>query len=209
MVVGVAGAVPTVAAIVAATALVLSGSGDTAGAGAVDEKTRAVFGVFRAERTIDDEMPGNAEEALHQAGDVQPGESVALSRRVAYPGTDAFLWPMDGGVCHASVAGSGCVPTGLVEENGVALGVQTRLDLRTHTYRDVRVFGLARDGIQAVRLRLDDGRQVSTAVRENTFMALDLEDRPEAVAWEDDSGRHSVAVPGQSAAALAESITGK
>lgn len=187
---------------------VVVGDGDTAEAGAVDGELRATLGVFREVRTAGDDLPGNPVEALSRAGDLQPGESIGLSRRVPYEAGDAFLWPMNGGVCHTSPAGSGCVPTRVVAEKGLAVGVQAELDLRSRTYEDARVFGIARDGIAAVRLRLHDGRTVSTAVRQNTFLALDLPDRPAEVTWSDDGGTHSIPVPGQSAEALAAEIAG-
>jgi hypothetical protein len=183
-------------------------SGDSAEAGAIDEETRAVMGVFRDPRTTADEMPGNPEATLRSAGDMQAGEDVGLSRRIPYPGGDAFVWPMDGGVCHVSAAGSGCVSTRLIKEDGVALGVQSHLDLKSRTYRDVRVFGLARDGIETVRLTLGGGGEVTALVRQNTFQAVDLADRPATVSWRDAGGAHSVEIPGQSAADLAEEIAG-
>jgi hypothetical protein len=188
-------------------AVILVVQRNDAEAGAIPPEVRAALGVFRDARTTGDDLPGGAD-ALERADDLQAGEDIGLSRRVRYEAGDAFVWPMDGGVCHASPAGSGCVPIDQIERRGVSLGVQTRLDLRTRRYDEVRAFGIARDGIQAVRLTLHDGRVVVTPVRDNTFLLPELGDRPAEVSWSDADGEDSIAVPGPSAADLALEIAG-
>lgn len=177
-------------------------------AAAMDPEIRGTMGVFRAARTIGDRLPGEPSAALRAADDMQPGENPDLSRRVLHADGEAYVWPMDGGMCHSSPAGSGCVPTWVIRDRGVDIGVQARLDLREETYDDVRVFGIARDGVATVRLRLQNGVERIVMVRDNTFLALDLPDRPVAVTWTDQSGVHSLQVPGQSAEELAEEIVG-
>jgi hypothetical protein len=46
----------------------------------------------------------------------------------------------------------------------------------------------------------------STRGYANTFLALDLPDRPVAVNWTAEAGCHAIDIPGQTAAELAEEI---
>lgn len=85
---------------------------------------------------------------------------------------------------------------------------QASLNLRARRYEDVRVFGIARDGIESVRLALRNGQEVSATVRGNTFLLLGLPDRPASVSWEDASGRQTVQAPGRPAEVLAEAVAG-
>jgi hypothetical protein len=161
--------------------LVDRGAG-AAEAAAIDPEVRDTVGVFRTARTVADRLPGDPSAALRAADDIRPGENPDL--------------------------GSGCIPIRVIRDRGVDIGVQTRLNLREKTYDDVRVFGIARDGVANVRLSLRNGVEHTAIVRNNTFLALDLPDRPVAVSWTDQTGVHSLDVPGQTAAELAEEIAG-
>ena len=57
-------------------------------------------------------------------------------------------------------------------------------------------------------LTLLNGSERTASVRGNTFLALDLPDRPAAVTWTDATGSHAIDIPGQTAAELAAEIAG-
>jgi hypothetical protein len=76
--------------------------------------------------------------------------------------------------------------------------VSTEFTLRRAdlTFQDVRVVGLARDGVGSVQIQFRDGTETQAAVVDNVFQLVGLEDRPVAVRWEDRSGTHSEPVDG-------------
>jgi hypothetical protein len=196
-------------AVLAAVLVLIDGGTGGAEAAGVDPETRATLGVFRSARTQADQLPDDLRTALQAADETQTGENPSLSRRVQHAGGVAYVWPMAGGVCHSSPAGGGCVPTRSIRDRGVDIGVQSVLDLRARTYAEVRLFGIARDGVASVRVTLHNGEERTAIVRANTFLILDLRDRPAAVSWTDETGAHSIDVPGQTAEELAEEIVGR
>jgi hypothetical protein len=141
-------------------------------------------------------MPGDTADALTQSRDGQPGEDPSDSRRVDLGERPIYLWKMDGGVCFTSPGGDGCVPSQQIVKRGITLSVSGELRRTDMTYEYANVFGIAKDGIDTVRVVHVDGSEIKLPVEKNVF-AVDLRDLPTEVRWEDAEGPHAEPVPGQ------------
>lgn len=194
-------AVAAMAAVALTALMPADGSDGRAAAGPpqVDPTTRALIAAFRREQTPADVMPGDPASALRQTGDAQPGEDPSQSRRVDLPGAarPAYLWPMDGGVCHSAPNGGiGCVPSDVIRDLGVVLSVRSNVDPERGTYKFAKVFGIAQDGIEAVTFGFEDGSEQTVEVDDNVLYA-EFGDMPTGFSWSDDRGDHSKPMPGR------------
>jgi hypothetical protein len=120
----------------------------------------SVLGVFRAPAVPADTMPGDTAETLKQSGDAQPGEDPSQSRRIDLGGRPVYLWKMHGGVCFTSPGGDGCVPTQHIVRRGITLSVSGELRRDDMTYEHATLFGIVRDGVDAVRVVKADGSEI-------------------------------------------------
>jgi hypothetical protein len=190
----------------AAIALTTDRGTAPAGATDVDPRITAVLSVFDGPRTADDELDFDPT-APDGTGDVQPGERPDLARRISLPdGGEAFVWPMDEGVCYASPGGNGCIPIAVVREKGFAVGSQQQVNTAAGRFEDVTTFGLVRDGIPSVVLHFEDGTTQPVEVADNAFVASDRDDIPVAIGWTDADGQHRVATGTDSPSAVLDSI---
>jgi len=138
--------------------------------------------VFARPRTVRDAVPHGVGARVGAGGDRQRGEAVSLSRRLALGATGvAYVWPMRGGLCYASPGPWGCFPLRLVQQAGVVVSSTSNSKSPT-----VRLFGIARDGVRAVRITLEDGRRLRVRVRDNAFLA-DVS-HPARVSWRGPDG---------------------
>jgi hypothetical protein len=156
----------------------------------------SVLGVFRVPAVPADTMPGDTAEALKQSGDAQPGEDPSESRRIDLGGRPVYLWKMHGGVCFTSPGGDGCVPIQHIVQRGISLSVSGELRRSDMTYEHATLFGIVHDGVDVVRVAKADGSEIEVPVKENVF-AVQLEDVPAAVRWDDADGPHREPAPGQ------------
>lgn len=185
-------------ALAVALWLVAGGGWSQARAEAADPEIAATLGVFRGERTAQDDMSGNPLETLRQTGDAQPGEDPSQARRIEVAGANrpAFLWPMTDGVCYSGPkGGGGCVPIATLRQSGVEVAVSSAIRRDDLTYMYARVFGIVRDGVEAVTLSFADGSERAVDVRDNVFFA-DLAEVPEKVSWQDSRGNHVKPISG-------------
>jgi hypothetical protein len=137
----------------------------------------------RVERSHD-ELPGDFAAALAATGDAQPGEDPARSRRLDLPGDkDAFLWPASGGVCYASAGPAGCIPTAILDANGVVLSTSSSSHSPT-----VKVFGLAKSGVETVELRLGNGNPPIVAEVSDNAVYVELQSDPLIAVWTNPDG---------------------
>jgi hypothetical protein len=196
--------IPLAAALVSVGALAIvlliatTGGRGQARAQAFDPAIPATLGVFAGERDSRDDLPGDPVAVLRRAGDAQKGEDPSLSRRVDVAGSTrpAFLWPMADGVCYsAPEGGSGCAPIARIRDEGVEVAVSSAIRRSDLEYLYARVFGIARDGIDAVTLGFADGRELRADVRDNVFFAA-LTDMPNEVRWQDSRGNHVEPITG-------------
>ena len=146
----------------------------------IDDGLAQMVGVFRRPpEPADAAAAADMADALKRSGDATPGENPALLRRIDLPSGTVYLWPKTGGVF---ASWGNCVPTDVIQQRGVALSTEFRQ--RTDgSYSYVRVAGIARDGIDTVTFRLQDGRDVSTTVQDNVFWLELGSDVPEAARW--------------------------
>jgi hypothetical protein len=104
---------------------------------------------------------------------------------------------MANGVCYsAPEGGSGCVPIARILDEGIEVAVSSAISRSELRYLYARIFGIARDGIDAVTLTFSDGRDVHLKVHENVFFA-DLGDMPDEVRWQDSRGSHAERIAGE------------
>jgi hypothetical protein len=170
-----------------------------AGPPEIDQATQSLIAAFRREQTPYDVMPGNPVAALRETGDAQPGEDPSQSRRVHLPGASrpAYLWPMSAGVCHSAPSGGiGCAPTEAIQERGVALSVRSNIDPERGTYAFAKIFGIARDGIDAVTFRFSDETTRTVNVQQN-LLYVRFDDMPVEFAWSDGANEHAEPMPGR------------
>jgi hypothetical protein len=155
-----------------------------------NSELRATLGVFARAQTRRDAFPLDPQARFTQASDAQPGEDLTRSRRVDL-GTHGpvYLWPKSGGVCYGSPGGTGCVPVQLIRQRGIALALKGTIHRADLQYVGVRLFGIARDGIDSVRIGFADGRETAVSVTDNVFLA-DVGDMPQDIRWTDADGDH-------------------
>jgi hypothetical protein len=153
----------------------------------VEQKLVGLVGVFRdPPAPADAARAAEIADALNRSGDATPGENPALLRRVDLPSGSVYLWPKTGGIC---ASWGNCVPTKVIEERGVALSTEFR-QRQDGSYSDVRVAGIARDGIDTITFRLLSGRDVSTPIRDNAFWVEFGSDVPDSASWVHPDGTH-------------------
>jgi hypothetical protein len=141
-----------------------------------------LIAAFRRDQRADDRMQGDPQASLKRLGEAVPGEQPALARRLRFAEErSVHVWPHSGGVCYASDGSGGCFPTKLLRERGIVVGSTFSTETSV-----VRVFGIARDGIDSATFTLADGRHVSVAIRDNGFVA-DVP-APEALEWTNPDG---------------------
>ena len=139
-----------------------------------------MVGIFRrAPSPGDAAKAADIADALNRSGDAVPGENPALLRRIDLPSGTVHLWPKTGGIC---ASWGNCVPTEFLQERGVALSTEFR-QRQDGSYSYVRVAGIARDGIESVTFRLQDGRDVTASVRHNVLWLELGSNVPETARW--------------------------
>jgi hypothetical protein len=147
----------------------------------VPEEQRSAFGVFRREQQPGDRPPGSPTEAAAKLSDLRPGENLELARRLPTPlgMGPAYIWPAAKEVCFAVGPSAGCDAVKRVIRTGVSVSTSTGPNIGAGL---VRVAGIVRDGIRAMRIDLANGDSVSVPVNEN-FFVTDVKVDPLAVRW--------------------------
>jgi hypothetical protein len=167
-------------------------STDRAAVSAISPDAPALIAAFRRDQTAEDRLPGDPHASLVSAGEAQPGEQPGMARRLAFAdGRRLHVWPKAYGLCFGADGSGGCFDTSLLRARGMAVATSFSTDTAV-----VRVYGMARDGIETATFTLGDGREVAVPVQDNGFIA-DVPD-PEALVWRNIDGsleRHSTFVP--------------
>jgi hypothetical protein len=167
-------------------------STDRVAVAAISPDAPALIAAFRRAQTADDRLPGNPHASLVAAGEAQPGEQPGMARRLAFAdGRTLPVWPKAYGLCYGADGGGGCFDTSLLRARGLAVATSFSSDTAV-----VRVYAIARDGIESATFVLGDGREVEVPVRGNGFIA-DVPD-PKALRWRNVDGSlelHSTFVP--------------
>jgi hypothetical protein len=164
----------------------------------VDAKTQALLGIFDRARTAADALP-RPEGPDPIAPDSLAGEAYDLSRRADQPGTGGpvFVWPEDDGACFSTAGVSSCADAAAIKQRGVVWALYRGNAI---TEGMTRVAGIAKDGVDAVTVVLDDGAQVVAPVSENAFR-VDVRGAPVELRWsEPGGGQSAVRLPSLTAA---------
>ena len=157
-------------------------STDRAAVALIAPEAPGLIAAFRRDQTASDRMPGDPHDALAGVGEAQPGEQPGMSRRLAFAGGRGLhVWPKAHGLCYGADGGGGCFDTSFLRERGIAVGTSYSSETAV-----VRVYGIARDGIESATFTLADGREVAVPIRDNGFIA-DVPD-PRALTWKDVDG---------------------
>ena len=152
-------------------------SADRAAVTVISPDAPALVAAFRRDQRAEDRMPGDPHDALVGVGEAQPGEQPSMSRRLSFAdGRSIHVWPKAYGICYGADGGGGCFDTSFLRNRGMAVG--TSYSSETDV---VRVYGIARDGVESAAFTLGDGRRVQVAIRDNGFIA-DVPD-PQALTW--------------------------
>jgi hypothetical protein len=154
---------------------------ETASDRAAAHPAAAFLSVLRRSRSTCDAVPAGADgQAARYAGHEPPAD-FASSRRVQVSASEAN-WVMPGageesnGVCILGGAMLNCPDAAIIAKLGVAPSISA-------SGKDIRLQGVAADGVTSIDVTLEGGERQTISVRENTF-ALRTDAWPLELRWQ-------------------------
>jgi hypothetical protein len=161
-----------------------------------DDAQLASFGVLRRTRTDNDALDRAAAQVVAAGIEDSLAANPAQSRRALATDTGATLYvlPAQGALCLVASAGVDTCNTTEAARAGYVLVVSPI------GIGGTRVAGIAPDGVDSATLAMKDGSELTTKVSDNVY-AFETGGSPDniaAVAWDDGSAVHRIAIPSSS-----------
>jgi hypothetical protein len=142
--------------------------------GTVGAELEQSFGVLRQARRASDDPPAK----VRGIGEPVRGNP-ALARRVGLAGSEGYVVPGDRAICLQGPVSGVC---NTIEDALAGRAVAVDLCADDVPAGEVRLLGLAPDGVESVKINLDGGSFVSAPVNDNSYAAV-TGGRPTSIEW--------------------------
>jgi hypothetical protein len=142
--------------------------GDAEAVRTIAPQLPGLVAAFRRDQSDSDRQVVDASPDGMEAGDLRPGEAPGHARRLGLgTGVALYAWPARGEVCVSTGSSGGCVSTELLARRGVLVGTRF-VGPSAGTPAPIRhAFVLARDGVDEVEIRTEDGHSLVADTHKN------------------------------------------